>query len=251
MTLTLAQLARPLVASLTQPASTRRPPGPAPRSRRCSPTGSPARPRSDFSRPAPSPRREPVPGSHRRHRGRRAGSTSWAPSGSRARSTQITSGPDASTVFMCCVTRPPTCRCRDLFAATGSNAPVKLTEGIQVVMSASPSSSPGAAHSRLRRHRDSRGWRWRAAGPHRTAAPAAGRRGALRPADSSGRSRSCPHIGLITGRAIAAERDVMTVAAARWPAVRFEVRNTAVQGPNAVPQIVEALRDSTATRGST
>ncbi|MFY9921728.1 MAG: exodeoxyribonuclease VII large subunit, partial [Mycobacterium sp.] len=50
-------------------------------------------------------------------------------------------------------------------------------------------------------------------------------------------------IGLITGRASAAERDVMTVAAGRWPAVRFAVRNTVVQGPNAVPQIVEALSE--------
>lgn len=50
-------------------------------------------------------------------------------------------------------------------------------------------------------------------------------------------------IGLITGRASAAERDVMTVATGRWPAVRFDVRNTVVQGPNAVPQIVEALMD--------
>ena len=50
-------------------------------------------------------------------------------------------------------------------------------------------------------------------------------------------------IGLITGRASAAEHDVMTVAGTRWPAVRFAVRNTAVQGPNAVPQIVDALRD--------
>ncbi|MDT5400832.1 MAG: exodeoxyribonuclease large subunit [Mycobacterium sp.] len=49
-------------------------------------------------------------------------------------------------------------------------------------------------------------------------------------------------IGLITGRASAAERDVMTVAESRWPAVRFAVRNTIVQGPNAVSQIVEALR---------
>jgi exodeoxyribonuclease VII large subunit len=48
-------------------------------------------------------------------------------------------------------------------------------------------------------------------------------------------------IGLITGRASAAERDVTTVAAARWPAARFAIRNTAVQGPNAVAQIVEAL----------
>jgi exodeoxyribonuclease VII large subunit len=49
-------------------------------------------------------------------------------------------------------------------------------------------------------------------------------------------------IGLITGRASAAERDVITVAESRWPAVRFAIRNTIVQGPNAVPQIVEALR---------
>ncbi|WP_433629028.1 exodeoxyribonuclease VII large subunit [Nocardia sp. CA-120079] len=48
-------------------------------------------------------------------------------------------------------------------------------------------------------------------------------------------------IGLITGRASAAERDVLTVARNRWPAVRFEIRNTAVQGPTAVPQMVQAL----------
>lgn len=48
-------------------------------------------------------------------------------------------------------------------------------------------------------------------------------------------------IGLITGRASAAEHDVTTVATARWPAVRFAIRNTAVQGANAVAQIVEAL----------
>ncbi|WP_433759052.1 exodeoxyribonuclease VII large subunit [Nocardia sp. CA-135398] len=48
-------------------------------------------------------------------------------------------------------------------------------------------------------------------------------------------------IGLITGRASAAERDVLTVARNRWPAVRFEIRNTAVQGPSAVPQMVQAL----------
>ena len=49
-------------------------------------------------------------------------------------------------------------------------------------------------------------------------------------------------IGLITGRASAAERDVISVAENRWPAVRFAVRNTIVQGANAVPQMVEALR---------
>ncbi|WP_435278498.1 exodeoxyribonuclease VII large subunit [Rhodococcus yananensis] len=48
-------------------------------------------------------------------------------------------------------------------------------------------------------------------------------------------------IGLITGRASAAERDVMSVAQRRWPAVRFAIRNTPVQGPTAVPQILDAL----------
>ncbi|ONM50623.1 exodeoxyribonuclease VII large subunit [Nocardia donostiensis] len=50
-------------------------------------------------------------------------------------------------------------------------------------------------------------------------------------------------IGVITGRASAAEHDVLTVARNRWPAVRFQVRNTAVQGPTAVPQIMEALAE--------
>lgn len=48
-------------------------------------------------------------------------------------------------------------------------------------------------------------------------------------------------IGLITGRGSAAERDVLSVAQARWPQVRFEVINTAVQGANAVPEIISAL----------
>ena len=48
-------------------------------------------------------------------------------------------------------------------------------------------------------------------------------------------------VGLITGRGGAAEHDVTTVAGARWPGVRFAIRNTAVQGPTAVAQIVEAL----------
>jgi exodeoxyribonuclease VII large subunit len=48
-------------------------------------------------------------------------------------------------------------------------------------------------------------------------------------------------IGLITGRASAAEHDVLANAHARWPAARFQVVNTAVQGPTAVPQIRKAL----------
>lgn len=50
-------------------------------------------------------------------------------------------------------------------------------------------------------------------------------------------------VGLITGRGSAAEHDVLSVARARWPAVRFAVRNTAVQGPSAVPQILDALAE--------
>ncbi|MFI5757303.1 exodeoxyribonuclease VII large subunit [Streptomyces sp. NPDC051569] len=50
-------------------------------------------------------------------------------------------------------------------------------------------------------------------------------------------------IGLVSGRASAAERDVLENARRRWPAVRFEVRNTAVQGVNAVVQVVEAVRE--------
>ncbi|GAB2640101.1 exodeoxyribonuclease VII large subunit [Gordonia jinhuaensis] len=48
-------------------------------------------------------------------------------------------------------------------------------------------------------------------------------------------------IGLITGRASAAERDVVSVSRDRWPAVRFDVRNTPVQGPTAVPAILREL----------
>lgn len=53
-----------------------------------------------------------------------------------------------------------------------------------------------------------------------------------------------PHlIGLVCGRASAAERDVLENARRRWPAVRFEVRNVAVQGVKAVPQVVQAVKE--------
>ena len=50
-------------------------------------------------------------------------------------------------------------------------------------------------------------------------------------------------VGLITGKDSAAERDVMSVARDRWPAVAFEVRNTPVQGAGTVPRVVEALKE--------
>ncbi|WP_239308408.1 MULTISPECIES: exodeoxyribonuclease VII large subunit [unclassified Frankia] len=50
-------------------------------------------------------------------------------------------------------------------------------------------------------------------------------------------------VGLITGRASAAERDVVENARRRWPAVRIVTREVAVQGPLAVGQVIDALRD--------
>ena len=50
-------------------------------------------------------------------------------------------------------------------------------------------------------------------------------------------------IGLVTGRASAAERDVLENARRRWPAVAFEVREVAVQGHLAVEQVIGALRE--------
>ena len=50
-------------------------------------------------------------------------------------------------------------------------------------------------------------------------------------------------IGLITGRDSDAEKDVVRNASLRWPAVRFDIRNTAVQGVNAVGEIIAALRE--------
>ncbi|MDQ0992828.1 exodeoxyribonuclease VII large subunit [Streptomyces sp. V3I7] len=54
-------------------------------------------------------------------------------------------------------------------------------------------------------------------------------------------------IGLVCGRASAAERDVLENARHRWPAVRFEVRNVPVQGVHAVPQVVQAVKELDAT----
>ncbi|MCI0386803.1 exodeoxyribonuclease VII large subunit [Streptomyces sp. CNQ085] len=50
-------------------------------------------------------------------------------------------------------------------------------------------------------------------------------------------------VGLVTGRASAAERDVLETARQRWPAVRFTVRNVAVQGVHTVTQVIDAVRE--------
>ncbi len=63
---------------------------------------------------------------------------------------------------------------------------------------------------------------------------------------SAERKRALPFlprvIGLICGRESAAQRDVMENAARRWPAVRFRVEQTAVQGPYAAQEVIDALQ---------
>jgi len=158
--------------------------------------------------------------------------------------TQLNVRPDSKTVFM--VLRDPaadmslTLTCpRDLVR----NAPVKLAEGTQVVVCGKPNFYTGRGTFSLRVSEI------RAVGLGELLARIDRLRRLL---DAEGLfdvrlKRPIPFlpktIGLITGRASAAERDVTSVAEARWPAVRFAIRNTIVQGPNAVPQIVEALRD--------
>lgn len=156
--------------------------------------------------------------------------------------TEIKARPQSKTVFM--VLRDPaadmslTATCpRDLVV----NAPVRLAEGTQVIVCGKPTFYTGKGSFSLRLTEI------RAIGIGELLARIERLRRLL---DAEGLfdprlKRPIPFlpvaVGLITGRASAAERDVMAVASGRWPAVRFEVRNAVVQGPNAVPQIVEAL----------
>jgi exodeoxyribonuclease VII large subunit len=49
-------------------------------------------------------------------------------------------------------------------------------------------------------------------------------------------------VGVVCGRASAAEKDVVENGRRRWPAVRFRVEEVAVQGPNAVTEVTAALQ---------
>ncbi|TQR82911.1 exodeoxyribonuclease VII large subunit [Mycobacterium hodleri] len=123
------------------------------------------------------------------------------------------------------------------------NAPVKLAEGTQVIMHGRPNFFVGRGSFSLRVNQI------RAVGIGELLARIDRLRQLLAAEGlfDSRLKRPIPFlpntVGLITGRASAAEKDVMSVAEARWPAVRFALRNTIVQGPSAVPQIVEALRE--------
>ncbi|MGP7960433.1 exodeoxyribonuclease VII large subunit [Sanguibacter sp. A247] len=50
-------------------------------------------------------------------------------------------------------------------------------------------------------------------------------------------------VGLVCGRESKAEHDVVVNARARWPQVRFEIREVAVQGKDAVQQVSAAIAD--------
>lgn len=50
-------------------------------------------------------------------------------------------------------------------------------------------------------------------------------------------------IGLVTGANSAAERDVLTNIALRWPAAQVEVRHALVQGPKAAEEVMARLAD--------
>ncbi|MDP4014621.1 MAG: exodeoxyribonuclease VII large subunit [Candidatus Nanopelagicales bacterium] len=50
-------------------------------------------------------------------------------------------------------------------------------------------------------------------------------------------------IGLVCGRASAAQHDVEVNARLRWPGALFEVREVPVQGPSAVAQVIAAITD--------
>ncbi|MFC8732328.1 exodeoxyribonuclease VII large subunit [Luteimicrobium sp. NPDC057192] len=50
-------------------------------------------------------------------------------------------------------------------------------------------------------------------------------------------------VGLVCGRESKAEHDVVVNARARWPQVRFEIREVAVQGQGAVPQVTAAIAE--------
>lgn len=158
--------------------------------------------------------------------------------------TQIDIRPGSKTVFM--VLRDPaadmslTVTCPPDIVR---NAPVKLTEGTQVVVCGKPTfyTVRGSFSLRLTEIR--------AVGIGELLARIERLRQLLAAEGLFDERLKRPvpflprRIGLITGRASAAEHDVTTVALTRWPAVQFSVRNTPVQGPHAVAEIVMALRE--------
>jgi exodeoxyribonuclease VII large subunit len=156
---------------------------------------------------------------------------------------QITRRPGATTVFL--TLRDPAA---DLSLTVTTNRDVldagvpHLTEGARVVVHARPAFYPARGSLSLRADEI------RQVGLGELLARLEQVRKLLRAEGlfDPARKRRPPFlpakVGLVTGRASAAERDVVTVATRRWPAVRLRVLNVAVQGTGAVSQMIEALR---------
>ena len=125
------------------------------------------------------------------------------------------------------------------------NAPVKLAEGVQVIMQGKLAVSHRPWHSLVAGNRDSR------RRPRELLERIERLRRLL---EAEGLfdprlKRPLPFlpntVGLITGRASAAERDVVSVAQSRWPAVRFESATPRYRAPTPF------LRSSTRCASST
>ena len=156
---------------------------------------------------------------------------------------QISRRPGASTVFL--TLRDPAA---DLSLTVTTNRDVldagvpNLTEGARVVVHARPAFYPARGTLSLRADEI------RQVGLGELLARIERLRRLLRAEGlfDPARKRRLPflpnRIGLITGRASAAERDVVAVTRRRWPAAQLRIINVAVQGPGAAAQIIDALR---------
>jgi exodeoxyribonuclease VII large subunit len=156
--------------------------------------------------------------------------------------TQIVRRPGTNTVFI--TLRDPSA---DLSLSVTTNRDVldlgapNLTDGARIVVHAKPDFYPGRGSLSLRADEI------RQVGIGELLARIEHLKKLLRAEGLFSRERKRPlpflpnRIGLVTGRASAAERDVCTNARRRWPGVDFRIINVAVQGPSAVPQIIDAL----------
>src|SRR4051794_3483631 len=155
---------------------------------------------------------------------------------------QISRRPGTNTVFI--TLRDPSA---DLSLSVTTNRDVldlgapNLTDGARIVVHAKPDFYPGRGSLSLRADEI------RQVGIGELLARIEHLKKLLRAEGLFARERKrrlpfLPHrIGLVTGRASAAERDVCTNTRRRWPGVDFRIINVAVQGPSAVPQIIDAL----------
>ncbi|MGC9668072.1 exodeoxyribonuclease VII large subunit [Planosporangium sp. 12N6] len=155
---------------------------------------------------------------------------------------QISRRPGASTVFL--TLRDPSA---DLSLTVTTNRDVldagapNLVDGARIVVHAKPDFYPGRGTLSLRADEI------RQVGVGELLARIEHLKKLLRAEGLFDRARKRPlpflprRIGLITGRASAAERDVRENARRRWPSIDFRIVNVAVQGAAAVPQILDAL----------